>query len=59
MTIKNYTLFMGGKMKHPHYDLKSTIFMGGQNPNPYVIRGTFFMQFDDLVKSIQRIIYIN
>jgi hypothetical protein len=50
---------MGGKMKHPHYDLKSTIFMGGQNPNPYVIRGTFFMQFDDLVKSIQRIIYIN
>lgn len=43
-------------MKHPHYDLKSTIFMGGQNPNPYVIHGT---QFDDLVKSIQRVIYIN
>jgi hypothetical protein len=33
--------------------LKSTLFMGGKMLNPYIKHGTFLVEFDDHIKTIQ------
>jgi hypothetical protein len=46
-------IVLGDKMQYWHYDPKSTLSMGGQNVNPYIKHGTFLVEFDDRIKTIQ------
>ncbi len=45
--------YTGGKMQYPHYDLKSTLSLGAEMLNPYIKHGTFLVEFDDCIKTIQ------
>jgi hypothetical protein len=40
-------------MQYPHYDLKSTLSLGAEMLNPYIKHGTFLVEFDDCIKTIQ------
>ncbi len=44
---------MNGKMQYSHSDLKSTLFMGGQNAKFICQTWTFLVEFDVCVQSIQ------
>jgi hypothetical protein len=44
---------MGEKCNTPHYDLKSTLSLGAKILNPYIKHGTFLVEFDDCIKTLQ------
>jgi len=43
----------GGKMQYPHYDLNPHYLWEAKMLNPYIKHGTFLVEFDDRIKTIQ------
>jgi hypothetical protein len=41
-------------MQYPHYDPNSHYLWEAKMLNPYIKHGTFSMEFDDHIKTIQR-----
>jgi hypothetical protein len=46
-------ILSGNKVQHTHYDPNPGYLREAKTLNPYIKHGTFLVEFDDLVKTIQ------